>query len=61
MKDGKLRLELHSWFLPLQEFNMRASEKPVRLEPRRKGTVLRRNDAFMVENSEWLPRLDSNQ
>jgi len=55
LKDGKLSLDMHSWFLPFKKINDRQFGWLSRLEPAQKSTSIWNTDALGELNSIWLP------
>jgi site-specific DNA recombinase len=60
LMDGKLNVELNSWFQPFTKLKKLEASPLSRLEPAKKGISLRKAHAFDGEKTEWLPEQDSN-
>ena len=55
MLDGKLRVEVNSWFQPFTKIVSEQVSPLARLEPFKKSISLGETDALDVEFSRWLP------
>lgn len=60
LMDGKLNVELNSWFRPFTKLQKLKASPLSRLEPATKSTSLRKTGAFCELESIWLPEQDSN-
>ena len=58
LKDGKLSLELHSWFAPFGKLHGHAYGGLSRLEPIKKSTSIKNTSASSSQNSIWLQTLN---
>ena len=58
MMDGKLSLELNSWFQPFTKMKASPESALSRLEPRKKSISMRNTHAFDDWYTVWLPILE---
>ncbi len=53
--DGKLSIDLHSWFVPFKKYNSLQYGWIHRLEPVKKSTSIKNTSALSTQSSIWLP------
>lgn len=58
LMEGKLTLELNSWFKPFENINSKLTSPLWRFEPYKKSISLRETNALDVDFSIWLPVLE---
>jgi site-specific DNA recombinase len=61
LMDGKLNLELNSWFQPFEKIQKDTKSALARLEPNKKGISMLNTNTSDDYHTLWLPKLDSNQ